>query len=148
MSIVRSIARGLLIQRTPRDGEDVQHVHAEDHLLERAARKPAHDQQVERIEHVAVGPEHMHVPIATDLGPQPRGRDREHVVAAIGERIQQPARVPGAGRAENPDPKPAGHLANERSSTSGASPPPWCARPDSVLVSVTAAGLNSIGSTS
>ena len=40
------------------------------------------------------------------------------------------------------------NAANERSSTSGASPPPWWARPDSVLVSVTAAGLNSIGSMS
>ena len=31
-------------------GEDVERVHAEDHLLQRAAREAAHDQQVERVE--------------------------------------------------------------------------------------------------
>ena len=102
----------------------MQRVHPEDHLLERAPRKPAHDQQVERLERVAVGPEDVHVPVTIDDGPQPRGRDREHVVTAIGESRQQPPRVPRAGRAQYPDSQRGGHPANERSSTSGASPPP------------------------
>ena len=90
-------------------GEDVQRVHAEDHLLQRAAGKPADDQQVERVEPGAVGPEDVHVPVGVDLGLEPRGGDREHLVAASGERADQPAGMPGAGRAEHSDPEPAGH---------------------------------------
>ena len=105
-------------------GEDVQRVHAEDHLLQRAAGQAADEQQVQRVEHDAVGPEHVHVAVLVDLGLQARGGDREHLVAASGERAEQPARVPGAGRAEHADAQPPGHCVNERSSTSGASPPP------------------------
>ena len=88
-------------------GEHVQRVHAEDHLLQRAAREPADEQQVQRIQHVAVGAEHAHVAVLVDLGLQPRGRDREHLVAASGERAEQPARVPGAGGAEHSDAQPS-----------------------------------------
>ena len=67
---------------------------------------------------------HVHVAVLVDLGLQPRGRNRERLVAASGERSEQPARVPGAGRAEHSDAQALRHRVNERSSTSGASPPP------------------------
>ncbi len=129
-------------------GEHVQRVHAEDHLLERAAGEPANDQQVERIQDGAIGPQHVHLSALVDLGLKSRRGDREHLVTASGEGVHETARVPRAGRAEHPDVQSRGHRVNDRSSTSGARPPPWWARPDWVLVSVTAAGLNSIGSMS
>ena len=48
------------------------------------------------IEHDAFGPEHVHVAVVVDFGLQSRGRDRDHLVAASGERGEQPARMPGA----------------------------------------------------
>ena len=63
-------------------GEDVQRIHAEDHLLQRAAGEPADDQQVQRVQRHAVGSEHVDVSALVDLGLQPRGGDREHLVAA------------------------------------------------------------------
>ena len=79
---------------------------------------------------------------------RPGRRHRKRPVAASGQRLQQPPCVPGPRGAEHPDAQPLGQPANERSSTSGACPPAWWARPDSVLVSVTSAGLNSSGSMS
>ncbi len=86
LSTVRSSARGLLTQRTPCVGEDVKGIHAEDHLLQRAAGESPDKQQVQLIEHDAVGPEHVHVAVIVDLGLQPRGGDRQRLVAASGQR--------------------------------------------------------------
>ena len=105
-------------------GEDVQRVHPEDHLLERAAREPTDDQQVERVERSAVGTEHVHASAGVDDRTKPHSGDREHLVTASGERSDQPARVPRAGRAEDGDAERTAHDVNERSSTSGASSPP------------------------
>ena len=124
-----------------RFGEHVQRVHAEDHLLERPARKPAHQQHVELVQRDAVGSEEA----GADLADDARRRDRYHLVAGCRERVPEPARVPRPGRPEDAD---AHQPANERSSTSGASAPPWNVRPESALVSATTAGLNSIGSMS
>ena len=69
-------------------------------------------------------------------------------VTAIGERREQSARMPRAGRAKhaNSQPRVTGRTSarapRARARRHGAR------RPDSVLVRVTAAGLNSIGSTS
>ena len=82
--------------RTPLRGEHVQRVHPEDHLLQRAAGEAADEQQLHPIEHDAFGPEHVHVTVVVDFGLQSRGRDRDHLVAASGQRGEQPTRMPGA----------------------------------------------------
>jgi hypothetical protein len=118
----------------------VQRVHPEDHLLEGPARQTAHEQGVQLVQRHAFRPEHAAV-----LADEPRRRDRHDLMAAGGERLADPARVPRPGRSQDAD---AHQAANERSSTSGASEPPWKVRPESLLVSATTAGLNSIGSIS
>ena len=77
-------------------GQPVPGVHPEDHLLQRAAGEAADEQQLHPIEHDASGPKHVHVTVVVDFGLQSRGRDRDHLVAASGERGEQPTRMPGA----------------------------------------------------
>ena len=149
----RLVDRALERTRTVDDAhtervEHMQRVHAEDHLLERTAGKAADEQQIQLVQHHALWAEHVSITLLVDFGVHSRSGDRDHVVAASDERGEQPARVPGARRPEHSDMQAPGHCSNERSSTSGASMPPWWTRPDSVLVSVTAAGLNSSGSMS
>ena len=81
--------------RTPSRGQHVQRVHPEDHLLQRAAGEAADEQQLHPIEHDAFGAEHVHVTVVVDFGLQSRGRDRDHLVAASGQRGEQSTRVPG-----------------------------------------------------
>ena len=73
----------------------MQRVHPEDHLLQRAAGKASNEQQFHPIEQDACGPEHAHVTVVVDFGLQSRGRDRDHLVAASGQRGEQSTRVPG-----------------------------------------------------
>ena len=104
MSTVRSIACALLTARTPGGGKRVQHVHAEDDLLERAARDAAHEHDVAAVErHLA----RAHAEAALDAAHHPRHRREGALVPARRQRPLQPASVPAAGRAQDRDAQPA-----------------------------------------
>ena len=115
--------------------ERVQHVDAEDHLLERAARDAAHDHRVAAFEAA-------HRDVAVDA-PDHAGHGHEQVlVAARRERAGQLPRVPAAARPQDRDPQPQ----KERSSTSRLTRPASKLRPLPALVSLICAGLKSSGS--
>ena len=90
-------------------GKGVEHVHAEDDLLERAARDAAHEHDVAAVEGQVA---RAHAEVAFDAGHHPRDRREGALVPARRKRPLQPASVPAAGGAQNRDAQPA--LAHRR----------------------------------
>ena len=102
LSTVRSIAWAPLTARTPPRGQHVQRVDAEDDLLERAARDPAHDHDVAPVQAAMLG-------AAVDPAHHPRHRGEFARMPARGQRALEPLGVPAAGRAEDRDAQGLAH---------------------------------------
>ena len=85
-------------------GKRVQHVHAEDDLLERAARDAAHEHDVAAVER-QLARAHAEA-AALDAAHHPRHGSEVALVAARRQSPFQPTSVPAAGRAQDRDAQP------------------------------------------